>query len=116
LAWIREWWPLIAFGMTLCGWIGREMFMYFKDRHKALAEVEKRVTAQETEHQAHEDICGRRYGEIAEHMRRIEETGDDRHRQLEKVGDERHEENLRRFDAVVASVESIRKFLMERRA
>lgn len=101
---IKEWWPILAFVLALAGWCCREVFLYFKRRHDAFNALERRVDSQRQEHDAHEDICSRRYSEIAQQMS-----------QLKEVGDDRHHENLGRFDDVVEGLENVKKILMERK-
>lgn len=98
---LKEWWPIIAFWAATIGWFCRELFMYFKRQHDAHDALEKRVTAQELSHEAHEDICSRRYGEIAREFHTMKERGD-----------ERHEENRDRLDAISNGLDAVRTFLM----
>jgi hypothetical protein len=84
---IRDWWPIIAFWTAAIGWFCREMFMYFKRQYDAHDALEKRVTSAEFRHASHEDICSRRYGEIAIEFADIKERTA-----------ERHEENVQRFE------------------
>lgn len=109
---IKEWWPIIAFWMAIVGWTGRETFMYFKGRHDALDELEKRITAQEQEHEAHEDICSQRYHGIEQAIGDLKEDID--HLKLDQ--DKRHEENVDRIDSVAANVDAVKTFLMGRSA
>jgi hypothetical protein len=109
------WWPLIAFWLALIGWCAREGFIYMQRRRRAHEDLERRVAAQERAHQSHEDICSRRYAEIAVEFEQLRRVGDMRHAQLEKVGDERHKENLERFDTVMSGLDHVKEILMDHR-
>lgn len=87
---IKDWWPIIAFCLTLAGWATREIFISYNH-------LQKRVASQKQDHDAHEDICSRRYAEIASEAAAFRELVETRLDSLIEVNDERHQENLQRF-------------------
>lgn len=81
---------------TVLAVIGRAIAVPVRSVTGRLSEVEKRITTAELAHQAHEDICSKRYAGI-----------EAAHLQVVKVTDERHEEARERFDRIEDKIDRL---------